>query len=88
MVEHRGDFLTGSGRRELERLVDVDITLGDAPRGVTEKRGDRQLGETQVTGHAAKGVTKGMRRNASDFRRAAQPSEAAIRRGEVAISYI
>lgn len=45
----------------------MNITLGDASGGVTEERGDGELGKAQVTSNAAKGVAQCERRNTFDF---------------------
>ena len=53
----------------------MDISLRDAARRVTEQSGDRQLGESQITGDAGKGVSKDVRCHNGKFRLGANPIE-------------
>ena len=66
-IQQRGNFFARPRRGEFERLVDVNIALGDAPGGVAEERGNRQLGKAQVAGDAAKGVAKRVGRDPFDL---------------------
>ena len=72
--EQTRDFLACPRRGQLERFVDVDVALGDASRGVTQERGDRQLGEAEVTSDAAEGMSQGVGCDALDLRRGAGAS--------------
>ena len=64
--EETRDFLTGPRHGELERLVDVDIALGD-PCGVTQQGGDRQFGKSEVTGDAAECMAQRVRCGSFNF---------------------
>src|SRR5260370_31100532 len=73
-------------RGQLERFVDVDVALGHASRGVTQERGDRQLGEAEVTSDAAEGMSQGVGCDALDLLRGAEARQAALRRREMAVA--
>ncbi len=63
-AQQRGYFLACPGCREFERLVDMNVALGNTPGGVAEERGDRQLGKAKFAGHAPKGVAQCVGRQA------------------------
>lgn len=41
----------------------MDVALGNAPRGMSQERGDGQLGEAEIAGEAREGVAKRVRRD-------------------------
>jgi hypothetical protein len=82
------DFLAYPRRGQLERFVDVDIDLGHASRGVTQERGDRQLGEAEVASDAAEGMPQGVGCDSLDLSRGAEARQAALRRREMAVADI
>ena len=67
-VEDGGDLAGDLVGRQTQRLVDVNVALRHAARGVAEQGRDREFGEAEVAGDAGKGMAQGVRRHIGQTR--------------------